>query len=165
MKTYVTYLFKALIIVLVGVIFMNLTICFAQSPWTQKADMLYRAFDHSSCIFEGKLYVMGGLDGYHPTNRNYALDSVSVYDPEQDSWSLRANMPNNRCSFSSCVYNGKILAMGGSKSIYYTPVTAIDIYDPVSDTWSHLTDIPLAGNWQPAALLDDKIYVFLVINQ
>jgi len=160
MKTYVTYLFKALIIVLVGVIFMNLTICFAQSPWTQKADMLYRAFDHSSCIFEGKLYVMGGLDGYHPTNRNYALDSVSVYDPEQDSWSLRANMPNNRCSFSSCVYNGKILAMGGSKSIYYTPVTAIDIYDPVSDTWSHLTDIPLAGNWQPAALLDDKIYVF-----
>ncbi|KPL11188.1 MAG: hypothetical protein AMS26_20520 [Bacteroides sp. SM23_62] len=122
--------------------------------------MLYRAYNPSACIFDGKLYLMGGLDRYSGVETNYALDSVSVYDPEQDSWSLRANMPNNRCDFTSCIYNGKILAIGGSRSLYFNPVSAIDAYDLVSDSWSHLTDIPLAGVLQAATILDDKIYVF-----
>jgi len=148
------------ILLFVGVISMDLSTCIAQSPWTQKADRPYSAFAPSACIFEGKLYVMGGLDSYSPDETNDALDSVSVYDLEQDSWSLRANMPSNNNFFSSFVYNGKILTIGGMRSVYYTPVSAIEFYDPVSDTWSHLTDIPLAGVLQASTILDDKLYVF-----
>ena len=61
--------------------------------------------------------------------------------------------------FSSCAYDGKILAIGGGTDIYWTPVSAIDAYDPASDTWNHITDIPKPGVWQAAVLLEDRIYV------
>jgi len=148
------------ILLFVGMISMDLSICMAQSPWTQIADMPVAKNGHEASFLNGKLYVMGGIDHYSTERGDVALFDLDVYDPILDSWSEKADMLAPRFLFSSCAYNGKILAIGGSRDLYWTPVAAIDAYDPLSDTWTTITNIPKPGVWQAAVLLNDKIYVF-----
>jgi len=147
------------ILLFVGMISMDLSTCMAQSPWTPIKDMPTAKEGHSACFLDDKLYVMGGVDYYDPNEGDFVFRELHVYDPILDDWTEKAEMPNRRYNFSSCAYDGKILAIGGSTDIYWTPVSAIDAYDPASDTWNHITDIPKPGVWQVAVLLEDKIYV------
>jgi N-acetylneuraminic acid mutarotase len=125
--------------------------------WKSLKDMPTGRFAHSATVFDGKIYVFGGLEtGYGPV-ANY----VEVYDPELDTWTRLADMPTWRWLFSTSLVNGKIYAIGG-KSNPSDPngCTTVEIYNPISDAWGKRTDMPLPRLEFNSCVFDGIIYVF-----
>ncbi|MEE9571500.1 MAG: hypothetical protein V3W20_00455, partial [Candidatus Neomarinimicrobiota bacterium] len=59
---YPNSLIKILLIIILngtGILDIDST-CFAQSPWTKKADMPTGRWDPSTCVVYGKIYAIGG---------------------------------------------------------------------------------------------------------
>ena len=78
-----------------------------------------------------------------------------VVDP---AWRLGTSMPSGRHGISTVTYaNGKILAIGGTKSCPGTcgngAQTSVDIYDPALAVWAPLTGLPVGRVDGAAALL------------
>jgi N-acetylneuraminic acid mutarotase len=131
--------------------------CYAQdSPWTQKADLPTARKGQSSCMWDGKIYVIGGTN----TGSGLAFKKLEVYDPALDNWTSKADMLNERVNFSACVLNGKILAVGGSKTQWVDPIIEIEEYDPASNTWSPKTPMPKGRMHLTASIENGKIYIF-----
>ena len=150
---------SSFIILLVLILFITwmsgfVSTCFAQSPWTQKADIPTIRADHSSCALDGKIYVLGGGSG-----ADQGTKTLYVYDPILNNWASKANMAKSRMRFPVCVFNGKILAIGGSQTMHSSPITSIEEYDPVSDSWTDKAIMPRARLGLTAAMVDGKIYI------
>lgn len=110
---------------------------------------------------DDKIYVFGGAAGMATMRSTPILDTVRVYDPETDTWSLRKPMPMHRKSHAAVLgADGKIYIMGGSSEVYGPPLSDVFIYDPVTDTWkegpamNRRRAVPRA-----VATPDGKIYV------
>ena len=133
--------------------------CFAQSPWTKKADMPTGRWDPSTCVVDGKIYVIGGAGPVYQ-----ALRTVEVYYPAKDTWVTKTDMPTARQGLSASVVNGKIYAIGGSvsSSASYSSVeilSSIEEYDPKSDTWAKKKDLPVPRSFHSACVIDNRIYI------
>lgn len=68
--------------------------------------MHYRRCYVSVCVFNDKIYAIGGHDGH---NR---LRTAEVYDPETNQWTLLASMTNRRSDADCCVVNDNIYVVG-----------------------------------------------------
>ena len=125
--------------------------------WKSLMDMPTGRFAHSATVFDGKIYVFGGLEnGYGPFS-----NSVEVYDPASDTWTKLANMPTPRCHLSTSLLDGKIYAIGGwSNPTDRDGLKTVEVYDPISDSWVKGTDMPLPRLEFHSCVFDDKIYVF-----
>jgi N-acetylneuraminic acid mutarotase len=150
---------SSFIILLVLILFITwmsglVSTCFAQSPWTQKANIPTIRADHSSCALDGKIYLLGGGSG-----ADQGTKTLYVYDPILNSWDSKADMAKSRMRFPVCVFNGKILAIGGSLTMHSSPITSIEEYDPVSDSWTDKAIMPRARLGLTAAVVDGKIYI------
>ena len=123
-----------ILILLTSVLSGLVTTSYAQSPWTQKTDMPTARMNLSSIALNGKIYAIGGTDSIKFKIGQYGYNTTEMYDPILDSWEVKAPMTTERVNFATCILNGKILAVGGSVSFYWDPLTAIEEYDPVSNT-------------------------------
>ena len=141
---------------------------FSTAQWTQKADMPTARSDFSTCVVDGKIFVIGGslrlkIDEYG----DMSLSTVEMYDPETDTWEGKANMPTVRSNVSVSVVDGKIYAIGGSKlkkiqmprgfrtGSEETPT--VEMYDPATDTWTQKADM-LTSRKTKTCVVDGKIY-------
>lgn len=61
-----------------------------------------------AAVLNGKLYVAGGVDSQGRT-----LDSVEVYDPASNRWSLKASMIAPRAHLGLAAHGGLLYAIGG----------------------------------------------------
>jgi len=59
-------------------------------------------------VVNGKIYVVGGWDGYN------ALGSVEEYDPASNSWKYMASMTTSRYALATATAEGRIYAIGGN---------------------------------------------------
>lgn len=129
--------------------------CYAQSAWTQKADMLFPRGWHSSCVVDGKIYALGGLT----STDGLATKTTQVYDPILKIWTYRPDMVYGRASFPACVVDGKIWAFGGASKLWYSSIQSIEEYNPATNKWTHITDMPRVRQGHTASLVDGKIYI------
>lgn len=61
----------------------------------------------------------------------YCMPQVQCYDPETDSWLLRANIPIAKRCITAVSLNNLVYVCGGlTKSIF--------CYDPAEDYWIHV---------------------------
>jgi len=82
----------------------------------------------------GKLYFMGGQDG------GVQYTNCYEYDPDLDTWTTKADMPQAREDMGSAVISNQIYLFGGRLPDFIAPV---DFYTPASNTWDSTT----ATNW------------------
>ncbi|MFC1719036.1 sigma-70 family RNA polymerase sigma factor, partial [Candidatus Poribacteria bacterium] len=77
--------------------------------WTQKADMPTARRSTGSAVVDGKIYVIGGAEGWGgPT-----IKTVEEYDPATDTWMARTDMPTSRHGLAVAAVDGIIYAIGG----------------------------------------------------
>ncbi|MEJ7843802.1 MAG: kelch repeat-containing protein [Rubrobacter sp.] len=102
----------------------------------------------------GKIYYIGGLLGFPGPHAS----TVHVYDPETDSFSQGAPMPQGRGRGGGGVaaYGGKIYYAGGLHDGNVVPW--FDVYDPVTDSWQQLPDMPVARDHFHASVVGGKFY-------
>jgi N-acetylneuraminic acid mutarotase len=96
------------------------------NTWQARKSMPNVGYKIQAHVVNGKIFVIGGSQPY-------------VYDPEQDSWSLKTRMPEPypKSSVMSAVVDNKIIVTG-EFSVGYPPrdEQRIMIYDTETDSWS-----------------------------
>ncbi len=107
--------------------------------WSQKAPMSKPRKNFAADLLHGKIYAFGGSE-YYTQNNQDELASVEVYDPETDTWTFAAEMPEPRASHAVAVLNAKAYILGGSDWVdgSYKNIAEIDVYDPNLDSWERL---------------------------
>ena len=107
--------------------------------------------NHTSVVYNGFLYVIGGLSsGGNLTSVQYAHVNA---DGTVGSWSAASSLPATRLGHSSVQYNGYIYVIAGqvsgivSTSVYYSAIAA----DGSLGTWTATTSISIAARTGAAA--------------
>jgi N-acetylneuraminic acid mutarotase len=94
-------------------------------------------------VVDGKIYLIGGQHQQPielpPTEHSSNL--TEVYDPENDSWSTMASIPNTVYGYSSAVVDGKIYIISGWTN-KGTLSDQVQIFDPKTNAWSLGAPIP-----------------------
>ena len=105
---------------------------------------------HSTCSYEGLVYIAGGYtcEG----NQNYSSKRLSrnvyAYDTKVDVWLTKAVMNHARAETVLEAVNGKLFAVGGSAksvmsmSMSRVPVPSIEIYDILENQWTVVENEP-----------------------
>jgi N-acetylneuraminic acid mutarotase len=109
-------------------------------------------------VVNGKIYLIGGYIPDSSSSTGFSVLSLNeVYDPETDSWTMKAKVPTAVVSFRSAVVDSKIYVLGEGLN---------QIYDADTDTWSLGTPRPHSsiGDARPVATTGvnapKRIYVF-----
>lgn len=121
--------------------------------WETAAPMKKARSEIGAAEVNGKIYVIGGLDGYGRTT-----DSVEVYDIEKDSWSEAAKLPQALHHPAVTTDGEKVYVVGGFIGIAFRPVDTVYVYEPETDSWSEagrLNDFRGAG---AAAFAEGKLH-------
>jgi len=124
----------------------------AATPWKDIADYPIPIQDNSAGFYNGKLYSVGGYDGFSIVSSGY------IYDPTDDTWSEMRNMANAREKPAVAFINGRLYVVGGW-GLDGTPVTSLEIYYPNSNTWLTGASIPTAYAASASAVLNGQFYV------
>ncbi|KAL6467866.1 hypothetical protein MHYP_G00235430 [Metynnis hypsauchen] len=91
--------------------------------WTEVAPLKEAVSSPAVASCAGRLFVIGG-----EPDENSCTDKVQCYDPETNSWLLRANIPVAKRNITAVSLNNMVYMCGGlTKSIY--------CYDPAQDFW------------------------------
>ena len=144
------------------------SLIFSTAQWTQKAEMPTARSAFSTCVVDGKIFVIGGSAQLEwGEYGDMSLSTVEMYDPETDIWEGKANMPTVRSDVSVSVVDGKIYAIGGSKMkkiqvprgfrTRSEELPTVEMYDPATDTWTQKADMPTPRKTK-TCVVDGKIY-------
>lgn len=113
----------------------------------------------------GKLYVFGAIaPGWKPKSLVYE------YDPDNNTWTKKKNMPLGLHHVAAVELDGKIYMMGGFKypdaakpgekpNPGWQPIDNAWEYDPAADTWKALAPMPTKRGSSNAVVHGGKIYV------
>jgi RNA polymerase sigma factor (sigma-70 family) len=131
-----------------------------EGEWSKKADMPMAKCGVAACTIGNKIYVIGGLSVNGGIYTSVA--TVEEYDPKNDSWTKKADMPTPRDLFGFSVVNGKIYAIGGEKMVGQNLdwlQSAVEEYDPRIDKWTKKANMLTARFGASAVAVNGKIYV------
>ncbi|MBN1505396.1 MAG: hypothetical protein JW955_01050 [Sedimentisphaerales bacterium] len=133
----------------------------AEGPGTvigRRADMPRGRGVMSCSAVDGIIYAIGGTHT-GGTGVDRAVPTVEAYDPTTDTWTAKAPMLTARCSFSTCVVNGTIYAIGGCSNAYdSSELSSVEAYDPATDTWTKMPDMQVRRKALASAAVNGKIY-------
>jgi PKD repeat protein len=125
----------------------------ATDTWSTKSSMSTTRWDHSACVVDGKIYILGGSDSW-PWEGIFTME---MYDPATDTWtSIETTLPRAIIGAGTAVVNGKIYVFGGELA---GNGNRTDEYDPATNTWTQKTDMPTKRDDVSCGVLNGKIYV------
>jgi N-acetylneuraminic acid mutarotase len=125
----------------------------AADTWTKKAEMHTPRHHHSSCVVDGKVYAIGGVE----FRTGVLIPNVEVYNPAADSCTEEADMPTGRAGLSASMVNGKIYVIGGTPD-YKISFSTVEEYDPLMGKWTRKADMPTARAFLSTSAVNGKIY-------
>lgn len=123
------------------------------NTWAQNINSLPLPLHHaSSGIYGGKIYVIGGYTG------NWIhSNSLFIYDPATNNWTLGNPMPTQRGSPNANFVNGILYVIGGDS--YEHSHVVVEGYDPITNEWMTLSSMSTARHHAASAVVDGNIYV------
>jgi hypothetical protein len=137
--------------------------------WAVKAPMQQARAGLGVAAVNSKIYAIGGstTSGFLPgiggggvlgwKDIGGHVGTNEEYDPETDTWTIKASMPTARIVFATAVCQNKIYCIGGKTSNGFTGVN--EVYDPATDTWETKESMPTARGWVTAGVVKGKIYL------
>lgn len=110
---------------------------------------------HTVEVFNGKLYVFGGLG-------SASEGKVQIFDPGTNMWSAGTDIPFLTGAATSAVIGGFIYVAGGREGLPGSRVTTDKSarYDPVANTWIMRASMPQARHHAAGETDGTKFYVF-----
>ncbi|XP_077299692.1 kelch-like protein 7 [Arctopsyche grandis] len=108
--------------------------------WEIIAPLLMAVFYHSASVIDNKIYVTGGRTVEN--GKRISTDKVQMYSVENNSWTYRAQMIQERERHSSVTFNGKLFVAGGIIQQTLTDLDSVEYYDPNANLWTAFTKLP-----------------------
>ncbi len=108
-----------------------------------------------SCLINGKIYIIGGFD-----SSLRSLSSVWEYDPNNETWIQKTDMPTPRDQPTIAEIEGKLYLMGGwNLNISTSALDTFDIYNPLLDKWELTQKMPYNVTDHVSGVVDKKIFL------
>jgi|GEM_PF-3979249 len=128
--------------------------------WDQGANMPGNKEKHAACVYQNKIYTMGGLDFLsNPDKKLY------VFDPSS-GWQEKAYMHVPRYNLASAAACGKIYAIGGIDDSGQNDKNCVEAYNPYENTWQQdqnhggtIKPMPFELSIHSCTSVNGKIYV------
>jgi N-acetylneuraminic acid mutarotase len=124
------------------------------STWDQGEAMHTNRTEITTALLNNKIFVIGGAD-YMDEG---AVDTVEIYDPTSNEWTVGPSLPYELDHAPSVVYDGKIYVIGGFLKDKITTNKML-IYDPDSNEWTEGTPLPTPRASAVAEVVNGSIYV------
>jgi N-acetylneuraminic acid mutarotase len=106
--------------------------------WKMAAPSPFARVESPTAVINGRVYLFGGFTGDLS-----ASPEVDVYDPAQDAWTRKKDMPTGVTHLNPAIDGGTIWFAGGFKGKHPGPVTdEVWKYDIASDAWSAGPPLP-----------------------
>ncbi|MDO9019214.1 MAG: kelch repeat-containing protein [Myxococcales bacterium] len=102
---------------------------------------------------DGRVYVFGGYNGGY-------LNSVEMFDPATNRWTVRAPLPNSPWAVTgAALADGRILSISGYAGSTYT--TTVYAYNPTTNAWTAIAPV-LTGRYHATATrgIDGRVFLF-----
>jgi N-acetylneuraminic acid mutarotase len=122
--------------------------------WVAKAAMPTARSEVAAAAVGGKIYVIGGFDGFGRT-----LPTVEIYDPATDTWQSGPALPEGRHHAVAASLGNSLYAIGGYMGLGFEPKSEVFALDTQSAAWRKVAPLPSARGAMAGAALDGKIYV------
>jgi len=104
-------------------------------------------------LIDSLIYVLAGM-----VNSNSGHTAVmEAYNPQTDTWTKKASLPEKRIGGNIATVNGKIYFFGGSSG--GPPQKNVWEYDPALDQWYILPEMPFGWNVMSSCVVDSLIYL------
>ena len=104
-----------------------------------------------------RLYAIGGMSSFDFVHQPW-LNTVEIYDLEENQWVLAASMNRNIADAAVTVCRGKIYILGGRDNGSIT--NSIEVYNPAVNKWKYLNNpMNVKRSRAKAVCIEDKIYV------
>jgi N-acetylneuraminic acid mutarotase len=110
----------------------------------------HQGHHHGAEVYDGKLYLIGGLGS--------GAGKVQIYDPRANSWSLGADMPFAAGSVSTAQIGNKIFVAGGIVGSRTTNLAAK--YIPARNRWKMIAPMPEGRNHAASGTDGKRFYIF-----
>jgi hypothetical protein len=125
--------------------------------WTTKAPLLNATDYYTSAVFNGKLYVFGGVA--ENQSRQLLEHMTQIYDPQTNSWSYGAPSP----IITGYAQAGVTMGVNAPPKIYIFDAGDLQLpsaqsYDPVTNTWMTGIAEPTSRGALGLVVVDDLIY-------
>ena len=122
------------------------------APWTDLADLPIPIMDNAVAYHDGKVYVVGGTDGFAPSR------SAFVYDTASGEWSAIARTPEP-IQAAAMAFIGNTLYLAGGWDAAGAGSRHAYAYDPGTDTWSRIADLPFGVSAPGSGVVANRLYV------
>ena len=106
--------------------------------YTYEEEMQERRSYAGVAAVDGKIYVVGGYDGYSADPAIHHR-SMEIFDPQSGTWKSGKKMKKRRSDVQAAVKDGKIYVVGGD--IDGEVLRCGEVYDPESNSWSDLPEM------------------------
>lgn len=121
-----------------------------ENKWTSLQDKPTPVTDVTAILIGERIYVPGGktVDGE-------VTDIFEVYDPRQNSWEERANLPVGLSDYGLAAFGGYLYLFGGWNGSQPSELTFC--YNPEQDSWSELSKLPEPWTSVVAIQIENRI--------
>lgn len=110
----------------------------------------------SGAVLNGEIYIIGGYDS------SIYLDSVEIYDPVTNTWSIGPKLPYPIYAMTTQVIDDKIYLIGGACE--YSPGSAITrsskiyTFEPSLNEWIERASMSKARSHLSSVFLNGEVY-------
>jgi N-acetylneuraminic acid mutarotase len=115
-----------------------------------------RAYSNGAAVINGKIYVTGGLN-QPPLLAPAPTKTLYLYNPGQNTWTRKADMPVASYGGASAAINGKLYVVVSGATA--KDGTSLYRYDPGTNTWTKRASPPHHHYFGTAAAINGKLYV------
>jgi N-acetylneuraminic acid mutarotase len=124
--------------------------------WKRAAPSPFARVESPTAVVSGKIYLFGGF-----TDDLDASNELDVYDPANDSWTRKKEMPTRLTHLNPAIDGNTIWLAGGFKGRHPGPVTAeVWKYDIASDAWTPGPPLPERRAGGGLAVVQRRLHYF-----
>ena len=110
--------------------------------WERKRNMTVPRADHSLFVYSDRIYACGGWCENMQTGDRILHDSIEVYDPQHNEWSIVTQISNPKYHSSATLVGSKLFMIGGltPENIYKRTSGPIECFDLEGKEWNTLSE-------------------------
>ncbi len=133
----------------------------ANNTWTAGAPIPSAVFGYASALINGDIHVIGGSQTSGLQGSDIYVNSQQVYNPQNDTWSLAANLPSVVSYGAAAATTGfmappLLYVIGG---YYMNSISSrVQVYNPSNASWSTGASMPTARAYLGVAVVNDVLY-------
>ena len=131
----------------------------AQGIWEVVTHLPTPRREPGVALWDGRIVVAGGFDGWSDADLDGYADVVEAYDPRRNTWERLRSLIQPRRGLSLVTVDGDLYAVGGYTAGLPGYLSTVERYDPALARWEVLPWPLVPRTWAAAVEVDGDLVI------